>query len=51
MASRRSLRSGLVAEPGRALHVGDSEADEVGARAAGMHFARAPLGAALGTLA
>jgi putative hydrolase of the HAD superfamily len=29
--------------PERALHVGDSEADEVGARAAGMAFAPAPL--------
>ena len=27
----------------RALHVGDAEADEEGARAAGMHFAAAPL--------
>jgi putative hydrolase of the HAD superfamily len=29
--------------PSRALHVGDSEADELGARAAGMAFAPAPL--------
>jgi HAD superfamily hydrolase (TIGR01509 family) len=29
--------------PERALHVGDSEADELGARAAGMAFAPAPL--------
>jgi HAD superfamily hydrolase (TIGR01509 family) len=28
---------------GRALHVGDDEADELAARAAGMHFAPAPL--------
>jgi putative hydrolase of the HAD superfamily len=29
--------------PGRALHVGDAEADELGARAAGMAFMPAPL--------
>jgi putative hydrolase of the HAD superfamily len=34
-------------EPGRALHVGDEPEDEEGARAAGMHFAHAPLAAAL----
>ena len=33
----------LGVSPGRALHVGDAEADEEGARAAGMHFAPAPL--------
>jgi HAD superfamily hydrolase (TIGR01509 family) len=33
----------LGVQPERALHVGDSEADEEGARAAGMHFAPAPL--------
>ena len=33
----------LRVPPSRALHVGDSEADEVGARAAGMAFAPAPL--------
>jgi len=33
----------LGVPPGRALHVGDAEADEEGARAAGMHFAAAPL--------
>jgi HAD superfamily hydrolase (TIGR01509 family) len=33
----------LGVEPGRALHVGDSPEDEEGARAAGMHFAPAPL--------
>jgi FMN phosphatase YigB (HAD superfamily) len=33
----------LGVEPGRALHVGDSPADEEGARAAGMSFAPAPL--------
>lgn len=40
----------LRVRPGRALHVGDSNADEAGARAAGMHFASAPLSAAVGTL-
>jgi FMN phosphatase YigB (HAD superfamily) len=33
----------LGVRPERALHVGDSEADEEGARAAGMQFAPAPL--------
>ena len=33
----------LGVRPERALHVGDSEADEEGARAAGMDFAPAPL--------
>jgi putative hydrolase of the HAD superfamily len=33
----------LRARPDRALHVGDSPADEEGARAAGMAFAPAPL--------
>jgi putative hydrolase of the HAD superfamily len=33
----------LGARPERALHVGDSEADDEGARAAGMAFAPAPL--------
>jgi len=33
----------LGVPPGRALHVGDGEADEEGARAASMHFAPAPL--------
>lgn len=32
----------------RSLHVGDSKADEAGARAAGMRFAHAPLDGALG---
>jgi HAD superfamily hydrolase (TIGR01509 family) len=41
----------LGVRPGRALHVGDSEADEKGARAAGMRFAPAPLAAALEALA
>jgi HAD superfamily hydrolase (TIGR01509 family) len=43
--------SELGVHPERALHVGDSEADEHGARAAGMRFAPAPLAVALGTLA
>ncbi len=33
----------LGVEPGRALHVGDEPADELGARAAGMRFTPAPL--------
>lgn len=37
--------------PERALHVGDSDADEQGARAAGMHFAPAPLAQAVEALA
>jgi putative hydrolase of the HAD superfamily len=40
----------LGVRPERALHVGDSEADEEGARAAGMHFAPAPLDRALEAL-
>ena len=39
---RRALAL-LGVEPGRALHVGDSPEDELGARAAGMGFAPAPL--------
>jgi HAD superfamily hydrolase (TIGR01509 family) len=35
----------LRVPPERALHIGDSEADEEGARAAGMAFAPAPLAA------
>jgi len=35
----------LGVAPGRALHVGDSVADEEGARAAGMQFAPVPLSA------
>jgi HAD superfamily hydrolase (TIGR01509 family) len=41
----------LGVRPERALHVGDSESDEAGARAAGMRFAPAPLAAALEALA
>jgi HAD superfamily hydrolase (TIGR01509 family) len=33
----------LAVAPERALHVGDSPADEEGARAAGLHFLPAPL--------
>jgi FMN hydrolase / 5-amino-6-(5-phospho-D-ribitylamino)uracil phosphatase len=33
----------LAVPPSRALHVGDHAVDEAGARAAGMHFAWAPL--------
>jgi putative hydrolase of the HAD superfamily len=35
----------LGIEPGRPLHVGDTAEDEDGARAAGLHFAPAPLAA------
>jgi HAD superfamily hydrolase (TIGR01509 family) len=41
----------LRVSPERALHVGDSDSDEQGARAAGMHFAPAPLAQAVGRLA
>lgn len=41
----------LGVHPERALHVGDSDADEEGARAAGMRFAPAPLDRALEGLA
>jgi HAD superfamily hydrolase (TIGR01509 family) len=41
----------LGVRPERAMHVGDSEADEEGAHAAGMHFAPAPLDRAVETLA
>ena len=33
----------LQVQPGRALHIGDEEADETAAEAAGMRFARTPL--------
>ena len=36
--------------PGRAVHVGDDEADELAARAAGMHFAPAPVAEAVAGL-
>jgi putative hydrolase of the HAD superfamily len=46
---RRAL--GLLrVPPERALHVGDSDSDEAGARAAGMHFAPAPLAQAVESL-
>lgn len=41
----------LEAEPGRALHVGDDEVDELAASAAGVRFAAAPLPDAVATLA
>jgi putative hydrolase of the HAD superfamily len=41
----------LGVEPGRALHVGDTDADAAAARAAGVHFARVPLAEALAELA
>ena len=47
---RRALEL-LGVRPERALHVGDSDSDEQGARAAGMHFAHAPLAAAVEALA
>ena len=40
----------LGVRPERALHVGDSDSDEAGARAAGMRFAPAPLTAAVKAL-
>jgi HAD superfamily hydrolase (TIGR01509 family) len=39
---RRALDA-LGVEPGRALHIGDDEVDELAARAAGMKFAPAPV--------
>lgn len=39
----------LRVRPDRALHVGDSDPDEQGARAAGLRFAPAPLAAVLET--
>jgi HAD superfamily hydrolase (TIGR01509 family) len=41
----------LHVRPERSLHVGDSDSDEAGARAAGMRFAPAPLAAAVEALA
>lgn len=46
---RRALEL-LEVRPERALHVGDSDSDEAGARAAGMRFAPAPLTAAVEAL-
>ena len=42
--------SRLQVEPGRALHIGDDDADERAARAAGMHAVVAPLPEAVATL-
>jgi HAD superfamily hydrolase (TIGR01509 family) len=41
----------LNVAPGRALHIGDDDADERAARAAGMHFAPTPLPDAVAALA
>jgi len=41
----------LGVQPDRALHIGDSDSDQAGASAAGMHFAPAPLGRAVEALA
>jgi HAD superfamily hydrolase (TIGR01509 family) len=41
----------LGVRPGRALHVGDEEADQEAARAAGVRFVPAPLAAAVDALA
>ena len=41
----------LGVDPARALHVGDDDADERAARAAGAHFAPAPLPDAVASLA
>lgn len=38
----------LGVRPDRTLHIGDSDADEEGARAAGLRFAPAPLSTAIG---
>jgi HAD superfamily hydrolase (TIGR01509 family) len=40
----------LGVQASRALHIGDSESDEAGASAAGMHFAPAPLAQAVEAL-
>jgi HAD superfamily hydrolase (TIGR01509 family) len=40
----------LRVRPERALHIGDSDSDEQGAHAAGMHFAPAPLARAVEAL-
>lgn len=41
----------LAVRPSRALHVGDEDADERAAHAAGMHFARIPLPSAVDAIA
>jgi putative hydrolase of the HAD superfamily len=43
---RRALEQ-LQVQPERTLHVGDSDTDELGAQAAGLRFAPAPLAAVL----
>jgi 2-haloacid dehalogenase len=43
---RRALEL-LRVQPARTLHIGDSDSDEAGAHAAGMHFAPAPLAQAV----
>jgi putative hydrolase of the HAD superfamily len=40
----------LHVQPARALHVGDEEADELAARAAGMHFAATPFADAVAAI-
>jgi FMN phosphatase YigB (HAD superfamily) len=57
-AARKPDPSGLIlaldrlaVRPGRALHVGDEDADEQAARAAGIYFASTPLPAAVDALA
>jgi HAD superfamily hydrolase (TIGR01509 family) len=40
----------LRVEPGRAVHIGDDEADELAARAAGIRFLPAPVSAAISML-
>jgi HAD superfamily hydrolase (TIGR01509 family) len=56
-AARKPAPDGLVnalerlgVSPQRALHIGDEDADEQAARAAGMRFARAPLPGAVENL-
>jgi HAD superfamily hydrolase (TIGR01509 family) len=56
-AARKPSPAGLLdvltqlgVEPERAAHVGDDDVDEQAARAAGMHFLRAPVRAAVATL-
>jgi HAD superfamily hydrolase (TIGR01509 family) len=57
-AARKPAPDGLLqaldrlgVDPARALHIGDEEADEQAARAAGMHFRHAPVPAAVAALA
>jgi HAD superfamily hydrolase (TIGR01509 family) len=46
----RLALSRLAVQPSRALHIGDEDADEQGARAVGMHFARTPLADAVASI-